>query len=82
MTPKEKAEQLVNKHLNINLSQIDDLVDGIRIRLAQENALITVNDVIYTIINGLDTTELAMDIKNYWQEVKKELEKLKNATKP
>ena len=79
MTPKEKAEQLVNKHLNINLSQIDDLVDGIRIRLAQENALITVNDVIYTIINGLDTTELAMDIKNYWQEVKQELEKLKNA---
>jgi hypothetical protein len=38
MTPKEKAEELVNKHLNINLSQVDDLVDGIRIRLAQENA--------------------------------------------
>jgi len=76
MTPKEKAQELVNKHLNINLSQVDGLVDGIRIRLAQENALITVNDVIYTIINGLDTTELAMDIKNYWQEVKQELEKL------
>lgn len=76
MTPKEKAQEIVNKHLNINLSQVDDLVDGVRIRLAQENALITVNDVIYTIINGLDTTELAMDIKNYWQEVKQELEKL------
>jgi len=76
MTPKEKAEELVNKHLNINLSQVDDLVDGIRVRLAKENALISVDEVIYTIINGLDTTDLAMEIKNYWLEVKQELEKL------
>lgn len=76
MTPKEKAQEIVNKHLNINLSQVDDLVDDIRIRLAQENALITVNDVIYTIINGLDTTELAMDIKNYWLDVRCELNTL------
>jgi len=33
MTVKEKARELINKHLNVNLSQVDDLVDGIRILL-------------------------------------------------
>ena len=81
MTPKEKAEDLVNRHLNINLSQVNDLVDGIRIRLAQENAVITSNEVVFTIINGLDTTDLSIEIKEFWIEVQKELKKLKNATK-
>lgn len=72
MTPKEKAENLVNKHLNINLSQVNDLVDGIRIRLAQENALITVNEMIEY------STNKCCEFQNlkYWEEVKQELEKL------
>lgn len=69
MTPKEKAEELVNKHLNINLSQVDDLVDGIRIRLAQENALITVNEI----LNTLNETECYSKIANYWLDVRCEL---------
>jgi len=81
MTPKEKAEDLINRHLNINLNQVDDLVDGIRIRLAQENAIITSNEVVFAIINGLDTTDLSIEIKEFWVEVQKELNKLKNATK-
>ena len=64
MTPKEKAEEIVNKHLNINLSQVDDLVDGIRIRLAQESALITVEENIYTSENCFYKEEL-----NYWLDV-------------
>tara|TARA_S200002703_G_C3608515_1_gene186854 strand:- start:289 stop:516 length:228 start_codon:yes stop_codon:yes gene_type:complete len=71
MTPKEKAEDLVNKHLNINLSQVDDLVDGIRIRLAQESALITVEENIYTSENCFYKEEL-----NYWLDVRCELNTL------
>ncbi len=71
MTPKEKAEDLVNKHLNINLSQVDDLVNGIRIRLAQENALITVNEILESFIINITEHQIV-----YWVEVKQELEKL------
>ena len=71
MTPKEKAKELVNKHLNINLSQVDDLVNGIRIRLAQENALITVEENIYTSENCFYKEEL-----NYWLDVRCELNTL------
>ena len=69
MTPKEKAERLVNKHLNINLSQVNELVDGIRIRLAQENALITVNEI----LNTLNETECYSNNSNYWLDVRCEL---------
>ena len=69
MTPKEKAEDLVNKHLNINLSQVDDLVNGIRIRLAQENTLITVNEM----LNTLNETEVYSKYANYWLDVRCEL---------
>jgi hypothetical protein len=69
MNAKERAEDLVNKHLNINLSQVDDLVDGIRIRLAQENALITVNEMIQEFNkNCFDGT-----IYNDWLDVRCEL---------
>ena len=71
MTPKEKAQELVNKHLNINLSQVDDLVDGIRIRLAQESALITVEENIDTSENCFYKEEL-----NYWLDVRCELNTL------
>ena len=71
MNPKEKAIELVNKHLNINLCQVDDLVDGIRIRLAQENALITVTENIYTCENCFYKEEL-----NYWLDVRCELHTL------
>ena len=69
MKAKEKAEGLVNKHLNINLSQVNELVDGIRIRLAQENALITVNEI----LNTLNETECYSNNANYWLDVRCEL---------
>lgn len=75
MTTKEKSEELVNKHLNINLSQVRDLVDGIRIRLAKENALRTVDEIIneiqYPFIAGQEHPRTS-----YWLEVKEEIKKL------
>ena len=46
MTPKEKANELMSKFVGISLSQVDELVDGIRIRLAKESALIAVDEMI------------------------------------
>jgi hypothetical protein len=71
MKAKEKALELFNKHLNINLNQVNDLCDGIRIRLAKENALITVEENIYTSENCFYKEEL-----NYWLDVRCELHTL------
>ena len=71
MTPKEKAEQLVNKYFrDINLDWYD----------AIECALIAVDEIIKSepsqksmIMGGVQLRYLAID---YWQEVKQEIEKL------
>lgn len=68
MTPKEKAEELVSMFVAINLSQVNDLVDGIRIRLAKECALIAVEQIY---INNTDESK-----NDYWIEVKQEIENL------
>ncbi len=46
--PKEKANELMSKFVGISLSQVNELVDGIRIRLAKDSALILVNEIIAT----------------------------------
>lgn len=71
MTPKEKAEQLVNKYFrDINLDWYD----------AIECALIAVEEIIKSepsqkgmIMGGVQLRYLTID---YWQEVKQEIEKL------
>lgn len=74
MTPKEKAQELLSKFVSINLVQVNDLVDGIRISLARESALIAVDEIIKAI--GFDW----MEVQNldreyiYWNEVKKILD--------
>tara|TARA_S200002703_G_C3775978_1_gene238944 strand:+ start:734 stop:952 length:219 start_codon:yes stop_codon:yes gene_type:complete len=72
MTPKEKAEQLVSKFITINLSQVNELVDGIRIRLAKESALIAVDEV----TTYLEDILVPNPFGQYWQEVRKEIENL------
>ena len=77
MTPKEKANELMSKFVGISLSQVNELVDGIRIRLAKESALIAVDEMI--IQNGeLYLLGLAKDYyteKNaYLFDVKSELQ--------
>jgi len=68
MTPKEKANELVSKFVSISLSQYVDLVDGIRIRLAKECALIAVDEIFR---NNTDESK-----HDYWINVKEEIEKL------
>jgi len=66
MTPKEKAEQLINgfvPHVRWKMGQEDV------IKRAKECALIAVDDLI------LERDIHSFD-KKYWQEVKQEIEKL------
>lgn len=85
MTPKEKAQELVSMFVTINLSQVNDLVDGIRIRLAKESALIAVDEILkvaepsteqvqYT--NGEWAREYREIPNRYWTEVKQEIKNL------
>lgn len=72
MTPKEKAEELVSRFITINLSQVNELVDGIRIRLAKDSALIAVDEILSMgIMSESGDWKMA---KSYWQEVKQEIE--------
>lgn len=72
MTPKEKAEELFNKYRNTIVSFLSDNMKDYN---AQQCALIAVDMLIeefgtYYIINSGGKNEI------YWEEVKKEIEKL------
>jgi len=76
MTPQEKAKELFKKYLSINLSQVNDLVDGIRISLAKTCALIAVDEILNC---NPHTNEFNTDVYStydYWFQVKQEIEKL------
>jgi hypothetical protein len=74
MTPKEKAEELVSKYItNQNSWYLENLVDGLRIAHAKQCALIAVDEIMDCTKNGLGLTKFS---KEYWQEVKQEIEKL------
>lgn len=76
MTPKEKAEQLIDKYFDLNYRW-----DGVyNDSLAKDGALIAVNEIIRTLnedIRDLDVRgNVLLDLIEYWQEVKQEIEKL------
>jgi hypothetical protein len=87
MTPREKANELISKFVTIELSQLSDLVDGIRISLAKKSALILINELLEaTPINPTDTDwddcgeshkywyeQRKIDAAIYWNEVKIEV---------
>jgi hypothetical protein len=68
MTPKEKAEELVNKFL---IETENRTYCGLYRTVAKKCALIAVDELIY---------ETQFEVPNirqrYWEEVKKELEKI------
>ena len=70
MTPQEKAKQLINKY---NLVVLDTALGGSNRRVKQ-CALIIVNEILSMGIMS-DSGDWKM-AKLYWQEVKKEIEKL------
>jgi hypothetical protein len=73
-TPKEKAYELISKFVGISLSQVNDLVDGIRIRLAKESALIAVEEILSA--RPLDPNHADWDdcgaTHQYWYEAQKD----------
>lgn len=71
MTPKEKAEELVNRYINLNKVKLSDY-SVIYTPTAKQCALIAVDltiEVETNIFKGKVN-------KSYWQEVKQEIEKL------
>ena len=73
MSAKEKANQLISAFVTINISQVNDLVDGIRIRLAKECALILAEEMIkehtWKNSNSFEKAQLKK-----WQEIKSEIQ--------
>ena len=65
MTPKEKAEELVNRFENETHSLVKD-------EDAKQCALIAVDEV----LNFIHTDAFSYTNEEYWQEVKQEIEKL------
>ena len=66
MSPKEKAEELIDKYLDITLNV--ESADDINKYTAKQCALIAVEELIRNSFPGV--------IKCHWEEVKQEIEKL------
>ncbi len=64
----------MSKFVGISLSQVNELVDGIRIRLAKESALIAVEEILNS--RPLDPNYVDWDdcgaAHQYWYEAQKE----------
>jgi hypothetical protein len=72
MNAKEKANELMSRFVGISLSQVNELVDGIRIRLAKESALILVDEMLRADLRSSPyETEKPYD---FWNDVKSELQ--------
>jgi hypothetical protein len=72
MNAKEKANELMSKFVGISLSQVNELVDGIRIRLAKESALILVDEILKTDLRSSPYESITP--YEYWEDVKSELQ--------
>ena len=74
MTPKEKAEELVGKCFDTFINDEDEHYVGTAWKLSKQCALIAVDEIL-----NLEPPELSYlepFSKSWWQEVKKEIEKL------
>lgn len=74
MTPKEKAEQLIKKHLTAIAKETMDS-NNIIIYNAKQCALITVNEIIDSIEIGFEDYK-SLKKNSYYEEVKRELTNL------
>jgi len=71
MTPKEKAQELVQRFTKIESFHIHERVIFMPLPEAKQCALIAVDELINDSINNLNVNS-----HKYWQEVKQEIEKL------
>jgi len=76
MNPEDKAKDLFNKYLSINLSQVNDLVDGIRISLAKQCALIAVQEILNSNPHSDPFITELHSTYPYWEQVIEEIKKL------
>jgi hypothetical protein len=82
MTPKEKAQELVDKYLNASFNckdcdmpYCDMKCTNLSIREAKQCALIAVDEVISNIEPSVSMDVISARIK-YWEQVKQEIESL------
>jgi hypothetical protein len=66
MTPKEKAEELVNKFYWRKTDHNTSVIDS------KQLALIAVDEI----INSVDNEHVSDIFNDYWEEVKQEIDKL------
>jgi hypothetical protein len=77
-TPKEKANELVDKYINIDKRIYDINPDYFDLFLltkseAKQCALVAVDEIINNVLNGID---LPSTWGNYWKQVKQEIENI------
>ena len=75
MTPKEKAEELIEKSLNMNDGLIKEFIP-IPIEGARQCALVAVDEIIKKLVELSDGKFTYINDVQYYQKVKQELEKL------
>jgi hypothetical protein len=75
MTPKEKAEELIEKSLNMNDGLIKEFIP-IPIEGARQCALLAVDEIIKKLVELSDGKFTYINDVQYYQEVKQEIEKL------
>jgi hypothetical protein len=74
MTPKEKAEELIDKFMDYTGFEINEQNNMSNIFSAKQCALIAVDEILeshYKLLSGVNTT-----IYKYWKEVKQEIKNL------
>jgi hypothetical protein len=72
MTPKQKAEQLVDKFMNVSSNKMSDH-SRMYLPTAKECAIILVDEILDSTIFYFNDDDLFVE---HWQEVKQEIEKL------
>jgi len=78
MTPKEKAEELVNKFIGIKPIKLSDY-SKIYHPTAKQCALIAVEEIYFGIFHYLKNTDELQNADRefaYWEQVKQEIEQL------
>ena len=74
MTPKEKAQELVDNLIDKMFYLSDGYNSSEVFYAAKQCALIVVDEIMKAV--GWEKMELGVDRDNYWTEVKQEIEKL------
>jgi hypothetical protein len=75
MNPKEKAIELLNKAMSLELSEVQYIKNDIRVGVQSRLVGIMMVDEILN-LEPLELSYMEEFSKSYWQEVKSELEKL------